>query len=191
MFLSVIWEEYHEIWGKRGLGWGKELQGCLSNGAPCKHRQATMQHHHCTHGLSIPSCKSHITSTGVPVSRLLGVFNMTFSSGAKSELFYLPLSVGPKRCLEGTWAGTCGAASSPWTQAWCHPHHQHPLGLTDPQRADGAEPLEQCTAPTQPAADLNWATPSWRQTQADNETRLIGAQNCYWRRSLSLSLFPS
>lgn len=64
-------------------------------------------------------------------------FSMIFSFRAKSELFCLPLS--PKAALDylGRQAGSC---SPPQTRAQCLPHHQHPLGLADPQRTGSAEP---------------------------------------------------
>lgn len=144
---------------------------------------AETQHNRYTHGLStvaFPAAKSHVVSTKVSLSPGSGEFSVRNSGfGVKSELFSLHF-VGPKRHGEGSWAGTRGALSSP-NQGLVS---QHPLGLACPWRADEAERLARCASPTQPAADLNGVSQSRRQIQADNETRLIGAQNCYWRRGL-------
>ena len=148
---------------------------------------AETQHNHYTHGLSSVASlavKSHVVSTGASSSPDFGEFS--------AWNFLLGGSLSSSICLcqsqkhqEGSWAGTSGALSSP-VQGLVS---QHLLGLAGPWRVDDAELLVWRTTHTQPAADLNRASQSWGQTQAGNETCLIGAQNCYWH-CLLFFFFP-
>lgn len=124
---------------EKGFWLREELTPCGGTHA------AETQHNHYTHGLSImasPAVKSHILGTGPSfISRFWGVFIRKFSWGGGGNLTsFICLCVSQKH-REGSWAGTCGALSSP-TKGLVS---QHPLGLVSPGRADDAEFLVRCT----------------------------------------------
>lgn len=166
-------------WWKRGFGWGKSY---LLEGGLVQQRLNTIITQMDWASWHPQLWNNTFWAQGVPLSPGFGEFSSgNFLRGGVGGIWALLFAfVCPKSTGRG--AGQAHVELSPsQPKAWC-------LSILWVLPVLGEQMMlnSWCDAqtPTQPAADLNRASQSWRQIQAHNESRLIGAQNCYWHRHL-------